>query len=622
MSGQGSVRRMNSLIGRCGRSAKRAWRFMFVLLVAMALAAQGGERPNILFITVDDMNCDSMGAYGCPLTGTTPNMDRLAAEGLRFEYAHVVVGNCMPSRNCMYSGLYPHNNRVEGFYQVQDKDYPVLCDLMKEGGYFTGIRGKVSHSTPHHPYPWDLVLDTVGGGREHPKEVASYYRSTKTGIAAAKAARKPFCLVINISDPHKPFYATGKGGETVSDKNRPSRVFTADEVPVPGFLPDDPIVRKELAQYYSTVRRADDCLGATLRALKESGSEEETMIMFLSDHGMPLPFAKTAVWHHSTRTPWIVKWPGVAKAGAVDREHMISGVDVLATLLDIAGLPVPERQDGRSFAPVIRGGKQQGRDFIVKEYNENSGAGRHPMRSVQTRQYCYIFNPWANGERVFRTATMGTLTYRRMKELAQTDAAVAERVKLFDLRVLEELYDVEKDPDCLQNLIDEPAHRGAADRHRKLLEEWMVKTGDHALEPFRGRGDRARLEAYMSRVEREALERRKLKQEKAPKRTKRRLKLISLRVPESATAGGTVKVVIPYALKAPLKEQLAHVTLKDGAGRRIDRKVLKISGKGELEVEFDVPAMVSGGKLNYAAFVGADYPNNLQHVTAGPTAVE
>ncbi len=76
---------------------------------------------------------------------------------------------------------------------------------MKEGGYFTGIRGKVSHSTPYHPYPWDLVLDTVGGAREHPKEVASYYRSTKTGIAAAKAAGKPFCLVINISDPHKPF---------------------------------------------------------------------------------------------------------------------------------------------------------------------------------------------------------------------------------------------------------------------------------------------------------------------------------------------------------------------------------------------------------------------------------
>lgn len=116
---------------------------LLVLAVVETVAATG--RPNILFITVDDMNCDSMGAYGCKLPDTTPNMDKLASEGLRFEYAHVVVGNCMPSRNCMYSGLYPHNNRVEGFYQVPDKKYPVLCDLMKEGGYFTGIRGKVSH---------------------------------------------------------------------------------------------------------------------------------------------------------------------------------------------------------------------------------------------------------------------------------------------------------------------------------------------------------------------------------------------------------------------------------------------------------------------------------------------
>ncbi len=614
---------MNSFPGSsCGRPARRAWHFLFVLFFATALAVEGGERPNILFITIDDMNCDSMGAYGCALPGTTPNMDRLAGDGLRFEYAHVVVGNCMPSRNCMYSGLYPHNNRVEGFYQVRDKDYPVLCDLMKEGGYFTGIRGKVSHSTPYHPYPWDLVLDTAGGSKEHPKEVASYYRSTKTGIAAAKAAGKPFCLVINISDPHKPFYETGKGGETVPDRNKPSRVFTADEAPVPGFLPDDPIVRKEVAQYYSTVRRADDCLGATLRALRESGAEEETMVMFLSDHGMPLPFAKTAVWHHSTRTPWIVKWPGVTGAGTVDREHMISGVDVLSTLLDIAGLPVPERQDGRSFAPVIRGRKQAGRDFIVKEYNENSGAGRHPMRSVQTRQYCYIFNPWANGERVFRTATMGTLTYRRMKELALTDAAVAERVKLFDLRVLEELYDVESDPDCLRNLIDDPRHQRTAARLRKMLEDWMVKTGDHALEAFRGRGDPARLDAYMARVEHEAQERRKLKLKQSPKRPKRRLKLISLRVQETARPGGRVKVVVPYSLKASMEEQLLHVTLKDGAGRRIERKVLKMSGTGELEVEFDVPATVSGGRLSYAAFVGKDYPNNLQNVTAGPTEVK
>ena len=119
----------------------------------------------------------------------------------------------MPSRNVMYSGLYPHSNRVEGFYQVKDPDYPVLADLMKSAGYFTGIRGKVNHSTPYHPYGWDLVLDAApGGARWHGKDAASYGASTRAGIRAAREADQPFCLLINISDPHKPFYSQVKKG--------------------------------------------------------------------------------------------------------------------------------------------------------------------------------------------------------------------------------------------------------------------------------------------------------------------------------------------------------------------------------------------------------------------------
>ncbi|HEX5104259.1 MAG TPA: sulfatase-like hydrolase/transferase, partial [Pirellulaceae bacterium] len=130
------------------------------LIVALLAAAPlaGAERPNLLIVTVDDMSADSIGAFGCKLAGTSPHVDQLAKEGLRFHHAHVQVGNCMPSRNVMWSGRYPHNNRVEGFYQVKDPGYPVLVDLLKEAGYFTGIRGKVSHSTPYSPYAWDVVL--------------------------------------------------------------------------------------------------------------------------------------------------------------------------------------------------------------------------------------------------------------------------------------------------------------------------------------------------------------------------------------------------------------------------------------------------------------------------------
>jgi N-sulfoglucosamine sulfohydrolase len=256
---------------------------------------------------------------------------------------------------------------------------------MKSAGYFTAIRGKVSHSTPYSPYPWDLVLDRgAEGGKTTSKVVDSYRASTEEGIRAAKDAGKPFCLMINVSDPHKPFYGEGPKGRIVTDPNKPSRVFTAEETPTPDFLFDDPVVRQEMARYYSTVRRADDCVGKVLQALEASGEADDTFLMFLSDHGMPLPFAKTQLYPHRTRTPLIVRWPRVTKPGSVDRHHMVSAVDFLPTLLDIIDVAHPEGLDGRSFISLLKGEQQSGRESVVKEYNENSGGSRDPLRAVES----------------------------------------------------------------------------------------------------------------------------------------------------------------------------------------------------------------------------------------------
>ena len=464
---------------------------LFVVAVPFLFTkwSAAAEKPNILVITVDDMSCDSMGAFGCKLPNTTPTMDRLAKQGLKFNHAHVQVGNCYPSRNVLFSGLYPHTNGVEGFFRVENK-YPVLTDLMKRGGYYVAIAGKVTHSTPYHPYGWDDVL-SLG----HIKDPAAYHNATKEGIANSKKAGKPFCLNINISDPHKPFYK-GPG-----DRYQPSRVFTAKEVPIPGFLFDHPAVRKELALYYSSVRRADDCVAKILAALDKSGEADNTVVMFLSDHGMPLPFAKTQLYHHSTHTPWIVRWPGKIKPGTVDDEHMISAIDALPTILDIAGIEHPEGFQGRSFAPLLKGEKQTDRDMVFKEYNEASNRRRDIMRAVQSRKFLYIFNPWSNGERQTRTATFGTATYRTMVTLSKTDPRIAARTRLLERRVLEELYDIENDPDALNNLIDDPKHRDQLARHRKELEDWMVRTKDHTLEAFRNREDPSAVEAYMAKQE-------------------------------------------------------------------------------------------------------------------------
>jgi N-sulfoglucosamine sulfohydrolase len=478
--------------------------------------ASAADKANVLIITTDDMSCDSVGVFGCKLPDTTPTMDELATQCLRFNHAFVQVGNCMPSRNVMFSGRYPHNNGVEGFYQVRDIDYPVMSDLMKSAGYFTGIRGKVPHSTPYHPYPaWDAVLDTLADGTQaHPKDAKSYYASTKMGIEGAKAVGKPFCLNINISDPHKPFY--NEGGR--DDPHVPSRVFTADEVPIPGFLFDDPIVREELALYYSSVRRADDCLKQILLALDESGQRDSTVIFFLSDHGMPLPFAKTQLYFHSTRTPWMVCWPGVTQANSVDDEHMISAVDLLPTLLDVLQMSHPQGMDGRSFAAVLRGEKQAQRDFIVAEYNENSGGNRSPMRSIVNKDFAYIFNPWSNGERVMATATQGTQTYRRMKQLAPANVELAERLEMIDRRVPEELYNYSTDADARRNLANDDKYEPEYKRLTEALESWMVSTADPMLEVFRQRKTPQVREAFMTQTLKEAEARRTDKPAKAKRK--------------------------------------------------------------------------------------------------------
>ena len=131
------------------------------------------------------------------------------------------------------------------------------------------------------------------------------------------------------------------------------------------------------------------------------------MLIFLSDHGMPLPFAKTQLYHHSTRTPLMVRIPGVTENGKVEKRHMVSVVDLLPTVLETLGIDRPARLDGRSFYPALRGEKMEGWDYIIKQYHENSGRSRDPMRAIQTKTHLYLFNPWSNGERIFATATNG-----------------------------------------------------------------------------------------------------------------------------------------------------------------------------------------------------------------------
>jgi len=453
------------------------------LLAAPALARPAAKPPNLLLITVDDLNWDSVGAFGCQVRNITPHIDRLAADGMRFTRAHVTAAVCQPSRSVLMTGRYPHRNGAEGFQPIRT-DVPTLQERLRAAGYLNGILAKNAHLAPRAKFCWDLDIppEQLGQGRDP----ALYYRHSLEFFRQAKAAGRPFFLMANSQDPHRPFAGSQQELKSFGKHWPYSRKVEPAEVSVPRFLPDLPEVRREIAEYYTSAHRCDQTVGEVLRALAESGLADQTVVMFLSDNGMALPFAKTNCYLHSTRTPWIVRWPGVVKPGSVC-EDFISGIDFTPTVLETAGLPRIEGMDGSSFLPLLEGRRQAGRDHVFTVFHETSARKRYEMRCVQDRRYGYIFNAWADGKTVFRNESQNGLTFNAMQAAARTDPQVAERVKLFLYRAPEEFYDFQADPDALRNLIGEAKYKPEIDRLRRVLGEHLSRTGDPLLEVFRKR---------------------------------------------------------------------------------------------------------------------------------------
>ncbi len=484
---------------------RRIWLLLMVLVMgARADGADGGERVNVLLITADDMNFDTPAVVGAKTAGVTPNLDRLAGEGVRFVNSHVTVAVCQPSRECLMTGRYPHRNGATGFYPVRN-DVTTLEEALKASGYRLGILGKVTHLRPAEKFPWDMQHDAgeLGAGRDP----AKYYNYVKEFLAGAKADGKPFFLMANSHDPHRPWAGSEqeqgrmnkKGGaaakakadqddgESVSGKYpSPQKIFTSGEVVVPGFLPDLPDVRKEIAQYQSSANRCDQTVGEILRALKESGLEGNTLVMFLSDNGISMPFAKSNCYLTSTRTPLIVRWPGKVKPG-VDRTHFVSGIDFMPTVLEATGVAAPEGMDGRSFLGLLNGQEQPGRDRVVTCYNDTSAKRHLPMRCLQDARFGYIYNAWSDGKFEYRAESMHGLTFNAMQAAAKTDPATAERVDVLLHRTPEELYDLVADPNCLKNLAADPALEAEMKQKRTAMAAWMEQTGDPLLEEYRKR---------------------------------------------------------------------------------------------------------------------------------------
>jgi N-sulfoglucosamine sulfohydrolase len=451
------------------------------------------QNLNILFFTADDLNCDTVGCFGGKVYGLTPNLDAFASEGMRFENAHITVSICQPSRGVLATGLYGHNSGIMGFMHT-NRDIPTIMQTLRDACYLTGILGKVGHSTPHAAYKWDFVHDQneLGNGRDPD----IYYKYCKEFLARCRRENKPFYFMVNSHDPHRPYHIPGK---PIKGAKEPSKTYDPDQVAVPGFVPDLPGVRKELSYYLNSSRRLDDTFGKAMQALKESGFENNTLVMFLSDNGIAIPFAKCNTYLASTRTPWLVRWPGVVKEGTVDSRHFISGIDFFPTVLEAVGLPVPEGLDGFSFLPLLKGQKQTGRDRVFTQIDMKAGGDAVPMRCVQDKRFGYIFNPWADGNFWYRNNNEG-LTMKAMVEAAPTDPYIAQRVKMFRYRAAEEFYDLKNDPDCLNNLVNKADFENELKKMQNLLHDWMKQTGDPLLPAFENRYSPEKLRSALTKI--------------------------------------------------------------------------------------------------------------------------
>jgi N-sulfoglucosamine sulfohydrolase len=462
--------------------------------------------PNILILTADDLNYDSVGAFGCKVPGITPNIDRLASQGMRFTRAHVNTAVCQPCRQSWMTGRFPHNNGAEGFEPI-DPDVPTLPAELKRRGYLNGILGKEIHHQPTEQYAWDFIPfkteDPPVWRAGHARHPELFHRYSGKFFEMAKAQGKPFFLIANSHDPHRPFI--GNDARAWGDNPLPvTRQFKPEEIEMFGYLPDIPKVRKEVAQYFGNVYRCDENIGSVLRALKESGLEENTLVIFLADHGAAFPFAKAQAYLNSTQTPLIVKWPGKVEPGSVDAEHFVTGIDLMPTVLQAVGLAPPAGLGGESVVPLLEGKDQAGRDYAFSTFYQIFARIRYPMRKVQGEGFAYIYNFWADGELGMTGDSSGGITWRAMIEAGKRDEHIAERVELYRHRVREEFYDVRNDPDGLHNLANDPAYADELKRYQQQMLAMMKQYDDPAYQAYRDREKPGVIEAFMAEQRKKA----------------------------------------------------------------------------------------------------------------------
>ena len=441
---------------------------------ALALSALGAERPkNVVLLIADDLGFE-VGCYGDKVA-KTPHIDSLARSGTRFTHAFASVSSCSPSRATLYTGLPTHQCGQYGLAHATHNQYSFrtvrgLPALLAPAGYKSGIVAKV-HVQPKEVYPFDAELAANG---RNPVQIAAQAKKF-----VADCGDKPFFLVIGFTDPHRA--GKGFGNDAKIPASVPAVKFGPKTLPLPYFVPDTPEARADLAEYYQSVARLDYGVGQVLKVIDDAKKTDDTLIIFVSDNGIPFPGAKTTLYDAGVHLPMIIRKPG-QKAG-ITCDAMTSFTDVTPTILDWCGVkPMPKGKKayalpGRSLLPVLEKEKTTGWDVVFASHQFHEVTMYYPMRMVRTRTHKYILNLAHPLEYPSAADVWGSPTWQGI--LKRGDTMMGKRaVKTYLHRPKEELYDLAKDPNELHNVAGDPAYAKVLADLRGQLAAWRKKTND------------------------------------------------------------------------------------------------------------------------------------------------
>jgi N-sulfoglucosamine sulfohydrolase len=431
------------------------WFFGLVLLVGSAVAA--ADKPNLVVFICDDLGTLDITPYGSTDV-RTPNMQKLANEGLRFTQAFVASPSCAPSRAALLTGLMPARNGAEPNHSRPREELKKLPAYLQELGYEVASFGKVAHYGHGSYYKFDVV------------EGEGFHRHESIGMAVnylnGRKSEKPLAMFVGTNWPHVPWPEMSS--------------YDPAKIKLPPEHFDTPEFRKSRTRYYEAVTKADDDLGQVMTAVEKQLDAKNTFILFTSDHGAQLPFGKWNLYDAGMQVPLIAKGPGI-KAGTTT-SAMVSWIDILPTLVDLGGGIPPKEIDGRSFAPVLRGEQPAAREEIYATHSGDREFNVYPMRCVRTDKWKYILNlhpEFQYATHINRGGGRDGLEYFQSWEAAaKSDPRAAEVVRRYKQRPREELFDLSADPHEVKNLADDPQHASRLAEMRAKVAAWMKDQGD------------------------------------------------------------------------------------------------------------------------------------------------